>query len=147
MRRSNPVLLCGPGSLRGACHRARIRATRWLAMTVEGLPIAVKTIVAIVITAAAVAAIVDPEHTLDGPHRAADAGADRAADHATDGTGNPVAFPGALLRPADDALGMAGMGNCEQGENERRRRKEFCRQTGRQRRGLDLDHRFHLNSL
>jgi hypothetical protein len=24
------------GLLRGACHRARIRATRWLAMTAEG---------------------------------------------------------------------------------------------------------------
>jgi hypothetical protein len=27
----------GDGLLRGACHRARIRATRWLAMT-TGLP-------------------------------------------------------------------------------------------------------------
>jgi hypothetical protein len=26
-------LLCQNGLLRGACHRARIRATRWLAMT------------------------------------------------------------------------------------------------------------------
>jgi hypothetical protein len=25
------------GLLRGACHRARIRATRWLAMTVDGV--------------------------------------------------------------------------------------------------------------
>src|SRR5258705_12914113 len=25
--------LCGCGLLRGACHRARVRATRWLAMT------------------------------------------------------------------------------------------------------------------
>jgi hypothetical protein len=25
------------GLLRGACHRARVRATRWLAMTVEVL--------------------------------------------------------------------------------------------------------------
>src|SRR4030095_5378182 len=34
-RRSNPSLLAGrDGLLRGACHRARIRATRWLAMTV-----------------------------------------------------------------------------------------------------------------
>src|SRR5467141_3130768 len=32
-RRSNPALLCRSGLLRGACHRARIRATRWLAMT------------------------------------------------------------------------------------------------------------------
>src|ERR1700753_3405520 len=27
------IRLCGSGLLRGACHRARIRATRWLAMT------------------------------------------------------------------------------------------------------------------
>src|SRR5260370_33476606 len=32
-RRSNPAF-SGHGLLRGACHRARIRATRWLAMTV-----------------------------------------------------------------------------------------------------------------
>jgi hypothetical protein len=32
-RRSNPVFLVASGLLRGACHRARIRATRWLAMT------------------------------------------------------------------------------------------------------------------
>jgi hypothetical protein len=29
------------GSLRGACHRARIRATRWLAMTVSELLVSV----------------------------------------------------------------------------------------------------------
>src|SRR5216684_8740864 len=32
-RRSNPDFLKGSGLLRGACHRARVRATRWLAMT------------------------------------------------------------------------------------------------------------------
>ena len=35
-RRSNPCLSqWSYGLLRGACHRARIRATRWLAMTVR----------------------------------------------------------------------------------------------------------------
>src|SRR5712691_11951403 len=35
-RRSNPAFLGeANGLLRGACHRARIRATRWLAMTVS----------------------------------------------------------------------------------------------------------------
>jgi hypothetical protein len=34
LRRGNPALPGCPGLLRGACHRARIRATRWLAMTV-----------------------------------------------------------------------------------------------------------------
>ena len=32
---SNPDFRCGFGLLRGACHRARVRATRWLAMTVN----------------------------------------------------------------------------------------------------------------
>jgi hypothetical protein len=32
-RRSNPFFTRRDGLLRGACHRARIRATRWLAMT------------------------------------------------------------------------------------------------------------------
>src|ERR1700704_5787068 len=33
LRRSNPALPAPHGLLRGVCHRARIRATRWLAMT------------------------------------------------------------------------------------------------------------------
>jgi hypothetical protein len=40
LRRSNPASLpCAKkaGLLRGACHRARIRATRWLAMTLMAL--------------------------------------------------------------------------------------------------------------
>jgi hypothetical protein len=37
-RRSNPVFARVAGVLRGACHRARIRATRWLAMTKKALP-------------------------------------------------------------------------------------------------------------
>src|SRR5260370_26101820 len=36
LRRSNPCFRKGiDGLLRGACHRARIRATRWLAMTYD----------------------------------------------------------------------------------------------------------------
>src|ERR1700733_10490762 len=34
-RRSNPFYYWISGLLRGACHQARIRATRWLAMTGE----------------------------------------------------------------------------------------------------------------
>ncbi len=37
MRRSKPISLVASGLLRGACHRARIRATRWLAMTDFGI--------------------------------------------------------------------------------------------------------------
>ncbi len=35
-RRSNPAFLWLHGLLRGVCHRARVRATRWLAMTLSG---------------------------------------------------------------------------------------------------------------
>ena len=64
---------------------------------------------AVVIAAAAIAAVIDPEHAFDGAHRAADTGADRAADHTADRAGDPVAFAGAILRAAEDALGM---GDC-----------------------------------
>jgi len=82
-----------------------------------------KTVVAIVIAAAAIAATIDPEHTSHRAHRAADTGSDRAADHATHRTGNPVTFTGAFLGAAHDALRIAGMGNRQQGENDRRHRK------------------------
>ena len=59
-----------------------------------------KTIVAIVIAAAAIAAIADPEHALDRAHGAADAGTDCAANHATDRAGHPVTFVSAVLRAA-----------------------------------------------
>ena len=63
-----------------------------------------KTMVAIVIAAAAIAAVIDPEHASHRAHGAADTGADRATNHAADGTGNPVTFAGALLGAADDPL-------------------------------------------
>jgi hypothetical protein len=58
-----------------------------------------KTVVAIVIAAAAIAATIDPEHTFHRAHRATDTCSDRAADHATHGTGNPVTFTGASWAP------------------------------------------------
>jgi hypothetical protein len=106
----------------------------------------VEVTVAIVEAAAAiaapVAAIRNPEHALDGTHRAADAGPYRAANHATHWAGDPVAFRGTLLRATHDALRMAKMGDCNQCENECR-----CREleSGRQRRCPDL--RLHLISL
>ena len=79
-----------------------------------------KTIVAIVIAAAAIAATIDPEHTSHRAHCAADTGSDRAADHATNRTGDPVAFTGAFLGATHDALRIAGMGNRQQGERDGR---------------------------
>src|SRR6059058_3563055 len=131
-RRSNPDLLRDSGLLRGACHRARIRATRWLAMTIYRLPIAVETMIAVVIAAAAISpgAIRNPEHALDRTHRAADAGADRAANHTAHGAGDPASFVGTLLRPAHDALGMTDRGDREQCEQDcRSRNTEFYRQS------------------
>jgi hypothetical protein len=69
--------------------------------------------------AAAPAAIGNPEHTFDRTDGSADAGADRAADNAAHRTGGPVAFIGTFLGAADDALGMAGMGDCLQRQRER----------------------------
>ena len=98
-----------------------------------------ETIAAVIIAAAAMAAVVDPEHALDGAHGAADTGADRATHHAADRAGDPVAFPGALLRAAHDALGIAELRHREQREDDRRRRQnEFGRQAGRQRGSADL---------
>jgi len=50
----------------------------------------VAVVIAAATIAAPIAAIRNSEHALDGPHRAADAGANRAANHPTHGTGNPV---------------------------------------------------------
>jgi hypothetical protein len=84
-------------------------------------------VVAVVIAAAAITAIGDPEHTLDGAHRPADTGADRSANHTAHRAGNPVTFPGALLRAAHDALGMPELGDRQQRQNDRRRRQQFYR--------------------
>ena len=50
------------------------------------------------------------EHAIHGAHRAADAGADRAAHDRADRTRRAVAFTGAFLRAADNTLRMAEMG-------------------------------------
>src|SRR5437870_9970672 len=108
-------------------------------MTIYRLPNAVETMIAVEIAAAAVAAppaaIRNPEHALDRTHRAADAGADRAANHTAHGAGDPASFVGTLLRPAHDTLGVTGIGNREQCEHSRK--IEFYRQTGGQPRCSD----------
>ena len=93
-------------------------------MTVEtNLPIATKTVVTVVIAAAAIAAVIDPEHTSHRAHGAADTGADRTANHATHGTGNPVTFARAFLGAADDALRVGELRDRQQGERDGRDRK------------------------
>ncbi len=67
------------------------------------------------------------ENAVDGTHRAADTGADRAANdgaHRACRAATLVrAVPSPALHAADDTLGVPGMGNREQRESERRRRK------------------------
>src|SRR5258705_9643897 len=110
------------------------------------LPITAETTVAVVIAAAAIAAIGNSEHAVDGAHRAADAGADRAANHTAHGAGDPASLVRTLLRPAHDALGMNDMGNHEQCEHDCRSRKtEFYGPSARQRRCSDLS--LHPNFL
>src|SRR6185369_13869562 len=77
----------------------------------EKSPVAVIAAVP-VIAVAAVAAMGHAEHALNGPHGAANTG----ANHAADGARDPVALMGSLLRAPHDTLGMARTGDCEQHE-------------------------------
>ncbi|MDA9404738.1 hypothetical protein XH79_39215 [Bradyrhizobium sp. CCBAU 45389] len=72
--------------------------------------------IAIVIPVAAVAIVAmgNAEHALHCTHGAADTGADRTTDHASDGTGDPVTFIGPFLGAAHDALSMTSSRQCEQ---------------------------------
>src|SRR4051794_7916410 len=78
----------------------------------------VAVVIAAATMAAPVAAVWNPEHALHSSHRAADAGADRPANHTAHRAGNPVAFPGAFLRTAHDALRMRDLGNRKQRESD-----------------------------
>src|SRR5258708_7342503 len=83
------------------------------------LPVTPEMPMPIVVAAAApVAAIWNPEHALDRPHGAADAGTHGAADHTTHRAGDPVTFVGALPGAAHDALGVPGMGDRQQREED-----------------------------
>jgi hypothetical protein len=118
--------------------------------TQEKSPIAVEAIVTIVkpATVTAIAAIRNPEHAINGTHGAADAGADRAANHAAYRTGGPVALIRAFLRTADDALRMPELGDREQRQSDGRNGKtKPDGQTGGQSQCLDLRLHLDLNSL
>jgi hypothetical protein len=64
----------------------------------------------------------NPEDAIDGTHRAADTGADRAANDGAHRTRRAATLARAVLSAAlyaaDDALRMAGMGHREQRESE-----------------------------
>ena len=69
---------------------------------------AVAVMIAVAVTPAAMR---KSKHALDGAHGAADASPDCAAHDTADRACDPVAFIGAFLRAAHDALGVTGMGN------------------------------------
>ena len=58
----------------------------------------------------------DAQHTLDGTHCAANAGADRTSDDAAHGASDPISLMRTLLSAAHDALGMAGSPRRKQDE-------------------------------
>lgn len=70
-----------------------------------------EAVIPVIVPAAAVAVMTvgNAEHTLDCAYGAADTGTDDASDCAAHGTGDPVAFIGAFLGAAHDALGVAGL--------------------------------------
>ena len=97
-------------------------------------------IIAAAAVAAAIAAIRDAEHALDRAHGATDAGADGAANHAAHRAGDPVPLISALMGSADDALGMAGVGNSGQRQCEASGRKQEPRGEA----GWDAGRELHL---
>src|SRR3978361_544319 len=89
------------------------------------LAIAMKSVVPVIkAAAAATAAVGNSEYASHRAHRAADAGTNRAADQTAHRPGNPVAFARAILRAANDALGISGVGDCEQSQSHGRSRQE-----------------------
>jgi len=72
--------------------------------------------------AAIVMAVRNSQHAVNRAHRAADAGADCAADHPADRAGNPVALRRAFVRAAHDALGIPKPGHRQQCQSDRRNR-------------------------
>jgi hypothetical protein len=78
-------------------------------------------VVAVVKAAAMpMAAIGDSEHAIDCTDRTTNTCSHRLADHAADGTGNPITFVPAFLSATHDALRVSDMGDRQQCECERR---------------------------
>lgn len=68
--------------------------------------------------AAAIATVRNAEYALDCTNGATDTGTDDAPDSAAHGTGNAVTFMGAFLGAAHDALGMTGLRQRQQREQD-----------------------------
>lgn len=92
-----------------------------------------KAVIPVIVPAAAVTVMTvgNAERALDGANRAADTGTDDSANCAAD----PVAFVGAFLGAADDALSMASLRQARHrkkdgGGGERQARGQTGRQSG-----------------
>ena len=79
-----------------------------------------EVMIPVIIPAAAVAVMTvgNAEHALDGANGAADTGTDDAANCAAYGTCDPVAFIRAFLGSAHDALGVTGLRQRQQREQD-----------------------------
>ena len=73
-----------------------------------------------IVTMAIAAAIRNAEHALDASDHTADAGADRAANHATHRPGYAITAARPLLGSADDPLRVREVRNREQRERRQR---------------------------
>ena len=99
-----------------------------------------EAVIAVVIAVAAVAivAVGNAEHALDRADGAADTRTDDTSDGAAHGTRNAIALIGPFLRTAHDALGVAGLRQGQQGEQDGGCSKEQAGgQANRQLRGGD----------
>lgn len=107
-----------------------------------------EAVVAVVIAAAAVTVMTvgNAQNTLDRANGATDTGTDDASDRTAHGAANPVALVRAFLGTADDALGVAGLRQHRQREQDSGGcERQADGQTGRRRRGGDT-YFVHLRS-
>src|SRR5579871_18321 len=79
--------------------------------------------VIVAVVEAATAAPMYAEHAIDCADSAANTCPDDFANHTADWACHPVTFVSTLLRPANNALRVADLGNRQQRESERRARK------------------------
>ncbi|MBR0992729.1 hypothetical protein JQ580_18605 [Bradyrhizobium japonicum] len=115
---------------------------------VSCLPITMEAVVAVVIAAAAMTVVTvgNAEDAFDSTNGAAHACTDDASDRATNGPGNPVALVRAFLGAPDDSLGVAGLRQRQQREQDGGGcERQADGQTGRRRRGGDTGF-VHLRS-
>lgn len=86
------------------------------------------------------AAMGNAEYAFDRAHGTAHTSTDDASDRTTHRAGDPIAFIGALLSAADDALGVAGLRQARKAEEDSGACEQPAgRTTGRQRSGGDTN--------